>query len=113
MQISRRTLMMKIVHFALKPLMRFRGRDSFIGCLAHILNLICKDILVSLKAGSVRDAHIILNDMPLQKAQSAEKGFSTKSAIVKIRLLALWISHSPKRKKAWKDMSPLKQINYD
>jgi len=99
--------------FRMKPLMRFRGRDSFIGCLAHVLNLICKDILVSLKAGSVRDAHVILDDMPSQKGQSAEKTLSTKSAIVKIRLLALWISHSPQRKQAWKDISPLKQINYD
>jgi hypothetical protein len=99
--------------FRMKPLMRFRGRDSFIGCLAHILNLICKDILVSLKAGSVRDAHVILDEMPSQKDHSAEKPLSTKGAIVKIRLLALWISHSPQRRQAWKDISPCKQINYD
>ena len=39
--------------FYIKPLMRFQGRDSFIPCLAHIINLICKDVLASLKAGSV------------------------------------------------------------
>lgn len=99
--------------FRMKPLMRFRGRDSFIGCLAHILNLICKDILVFLKAGSLRDAHVILDEMPSQKDHSAEKALSTKGAIVKIRLLALWIGHSPQRRQAWKDISPCKQINYD
>ncbi|EED11685.1 conserved hypothetical protein [Talaromyces stipitatus ATCC 10500] len=99
--------------FRMKPLMRFRGRNSFIGCLAHILNLICKDILVSLKTGTVRDAHVILDEMPSQKDHSPETLISTKGAIVKIRLLALWISNSPQRRQAWKDISPCKQINYD
>jgi hypothetical protein len=31
--------------FRIRPLMRFRGRPGFIPCLAHILNLICKDVL--------------------------------------------------------------------
>ncbi|EED12102.1 hypothetical protein TSTA_001730 [Talaromyces stipitatus ATCC 10500] len=99
--------------FRMKPLMRFQGRNSFIGCLAHILNLICKDILVSLKTGTVRDAHVILNEMPSQKDHSPETLISMKGAIVKIRLLALWISNSPQRRQAWKDISPYKQINYD
>jgi hypothetical protein len=73
----------------MKPLMQFRGRDNFIRCLAHILNLIYKDILVSLKAGSVRDAHVILDKIPSQKDPSVKKALSTKDAIVKIRLLAL------------------------
>jgi hypothetical protein len=30
--------------FCIRPLMRFRGRQSFIPCLAHVLNLICKDV---------------------------------------------------------------------
>lgn len=28
--------------FRMKPLMRFRGRQSFIPCLAYVINLICK-----------------------------------------------------------------------
>ena len=32
-------------NFRLRPLMRFHGRVSFIRCLTHIINLICKDIL--------------------------------------------------------------------
>ena len=39
--------------FRMKPLMRFRGRGSLIPCLAHVINLVCKEVLSSLKAGSV------------------------------------------------------------
>jgi hypothetical protein len=99
--------------FRLKPLMRFRGRASFIPCLAHVINLICKDILASLKAGSAHEAQVIFESLPAQKSQSSERELSTKSAIVKIRLLVLWISDSPQRKQAWKAVSPSKQISYD
>lgn len=51
--------------FRIRPLMRFRGRPSFIPCLAHILNLICKDVLASLRAGSAREAKAILDDMAI------------------------------------------------
>jgi hAT family C-terminal dimerisation region len=99
--------------FRLKPLMRFRGRASFIPCLAHVINLICKDILASLKAGSAHEAQVIFESLPAQKSQSSERELSIKSAIVKIRLLVLWISDSPQRKQAWKEVSPSKQISYD
>ena len=46
-------------------------------------------------------------------AQLSENELSTKSAIVKIRLLILWISNSPQRKRAWKEVSPSKKISYD
>jgi hypothetical protein len=36
--------------FRIRPLIRFRGRSSFIPCLAYIINLICRDVLASLKA---------------------------------------------------------------
>jgi hypothetical protein len=36
-----------------QPRIRFHGKLSFIRCLAHVINLICKDVLSSLKAGSV------------------------------------------------------------
>jgi hypothetical protein len=38
-------------NFRLRPLMRFHGCASFIRCLAHIINLICKDILTQLGVG--------------------------------------------------------------
>ncbi|KAJ6003904.1 hypothetical protein N7540_013186 [Penicillium herquei] len=47
--------------FRIRPLMRFRGRQSFIPCLAHILNLICKDVLASLKA-SLNSTYIMIQD---------------------------------------------------
>ena len=99
--------------FRMKPLMRFRGRASFIPCLAHIINLICKSILAFLKAGSAHEAQAIFESLPAQGNQSSERELSTKSAIVKIRLLVLWISDSPQRKQAWKEVSPSKQIGYD
>jgi hypothetical protein len=38
--------------FRIRPFMRFRGRQSFICCLAHVINLICRNVLASLRAGS-------------------------------------------------------------
>ena len=78
----------------------------------YIINLICKDILVSLKAGSAREAQLIFESL-LVLAQLSENELSIKSAIVKIRLLILWISNSPQRKRAWKEVSPSKKISYD
>lgn len=97
----------------LKPLMQFRGRDSFIPCLAHIINLVCADILQALKAGTVREANKTLDDLEAQKTQSFANTFTTKSAIVKIRLLVLWIARSPERRREWRKVSPSKQISYD
>ena len=34
----------------------FWDKDSYIRCLAHILNLIVKDILKSLKSGTIEEA---------------------------------------------------------
>jgi hypothetical protein len=55
--------------FRMKPLMRFRGRHSFIPCLTHVINIICKDVLASLKAGSAREAKVILDELATQKDQ--------------------------------------------
>ncbi|KAJ5752721.1 hypothetical protein N7520_009638 [Penicillium odoratum] len=99
--------------FRIRPLMRFRGRQSFIPCLAHILNLICKDVLASLKAGSAREAKAILDDMAIHVSPSFNSLHSTKGAIMKIRLLKLWIARSPQRRQNWKEISPSKQVSYD
>ncbi|KAJ5100906.1 hypothetical protein N7456_006958 [Penicillium angulare] len=99
--------------FRIRPLMRFRGRQSFIPCLAHILNLICKDVLASLKAGSAREAKAMLDDMAIHARPSFNSLHSTKGAIMKIRLLTLWIARSPKRRQDWKAVSPGKQVSYD
>jgi hypothetical protein len=99
--------------FRIRPLMRFRGRQSFIPCLAHVLNLICKDVLASLKAGSAREAKAILDDMAIHTSPAFNSLHSTKGAIMKIRLLTLWIARSPRRRQDWKEVSPSKKVSYD
>jgi hypothetical protein len=46
--------------FGVDPI--FCGLDSYIHCLAHILNLIVKDILQSLKSSNIEEAHAICNN---------------------------------------------------
>ena len=99
--------------FRIKPLMRYQGRKSFIRCLAHVINLICKEILASLGSGSAREAQAVLDELTLHEAQSFSNNGGGKSAIEKIRLLVLWISRSPQRRQEWKTFSPAKQISYD
>jgi hypothetical protein len=42
-----------------KKKIQFQGLDSYIRCLAHILNLIMKDILQALKSGTQKEADIL------------------------------------------------------
>jgi hypothetical protein len=99
--------------FRIKPLMRFRGRRSFIRCLAHIINLICKEVLVTLGAGSARETKATLDELAVQKSRSFSNTLGGKSAIIKIRLLVLWVARSPQRRQEWKVFSPTKQVSYD
>lgn len=39
--------------FPLQPLMRFRGHDSCIRCLAHLIHLVCKEVLSQFGVGSM------------------------------------------------------------
>jgi len=41
--------------------MRFHGRQSWIRCLAHIVSLICTDVLKDLKSGSAKEANKALD----------------------------------------------------
>ena len=45
----------------IRPRMRFYRKSSFIRCLAHIINLICKDVLDNLKAGTAVKAKRLLD----------------------------------------------------
>ena len=45
-----------------RPRMRFHGRDSFVRCLAHVINLICSDVLKDLKAGTAKEAKKLMDD---------------------------------------------------
>jgi hypothetical protein len=49
----------------------------------------CKNILVSLKAGLVQEAKVILDDLLTQKGQLFTNTFAIKSIIIKICLLVL------------------------
>ena len=99
--------------FRIGPLMWFRGRQSFIPCLAHILNLICKGVLASLKAGLAREAKAMSDDMVIHTSPAFNSLHSTKDAVMKIRLLTLWIARSPQRHQDWIEVSPGKQVSYD
>jgi hypothetical protein len=44
-----------------KLLMYFHSEDSYIQCLAHVINLICKAILKELKASTHKEAKAILD----------------------------------------------------
>jgi hypothetical protein len=48
--------------FRMQPLMRFHGRQSFIRCLAHVINLVCKEVLANLGAGSAKEAKATLDE---------------------------------------------------
>ena len=92
--------------FSLKPQMRFHGKESWIRCFAHVIALICGDVLNDLKAGTAKAAKKLLDDW--------EKEFSdinyeipmdeSRSSIAKVRLLNLWILRSPGREQDWSNM---------
>ena len=44
-----------------RPRMRFHSKSSWIRCLVHIIALICKDVLTTIKAGSTKEAKRMLD----------------------------------------------------
>ncbi|KAK9365003.1 hypothetical protein V1509DRAFT_643131, partial [Lipomyces kononenkoae] len=77
---------------------RFRGREDFISCLAHVLNLIVKDILKSLKPGDTSSAYEACD----QIARGGPIG--SHSALSRLRILSLWILRTPQRREGWKNL---------
>ena len=79
-----------------KKCIRFRGRQSYVRCIAHILNLIVKDILAEFEP-----------NYPLTPEESW--GFSheneivdRQSALTRLRMITLWISRTSQRRQEWK-----------
>ena len=61
---------------------QFHGINSFIRCLAYILNPIVKEILRSLKSGTYKEAVKICNHFH-------DENLSTESALSRLRILAV------------------------
>jgi len=89
-----------------KPQMRFHGRPSWVRCLAHIVNLICDDVLKTLKAGTAKEAKKALDSWEEEfKSNSYIMPHDGgRSAIAKVRLLNLWMLRSSAREQEWKEM---------
>lgn len=96
----------------LNPLMRFRGRKSYIPCLAHVINLICDDVLKTLKAGNAKDARDLLDKMASSK-QDVFSQDNARGAIAKVRILMLWVLRHAQRQQDWAKVSPTKKVQYD
>ncbi|KAJ6038619.1 hypothetical protein N7460_007336 [Penicillium canescens] len=79
-----------------KGRLRFQGIDSYIRCLAHVLNLIVRDILSRMKSGDHKSA-IEACDL-LQ----GNKKIGRQSALARIRIMTLWILRTPQRRQQWK-----------
>ncbi len=71
----------------------FRGQESYIRCLAHVLNLIVKKLLETLKSGDRRSAEASIELVSQNRYLNI-----TDSALARLRVLAIWISWTPDRK---------------
>ena len=78
---------------------RFQGRESFIRCLAHVLNLIVKKLLETLKSGNRASAL-----ESIRQVDNRQYLDTTDSALARLRVLALWISDTPERKSQWRNI---------
>ena len=83
-------------HVPNKGHFQFQGVDSYIQCLAHVLNLIVSDILSGMKSGDRKSA-IEACDL-LQ----GNKKIGLQSALAWIQIMALWILRTPQRRQQWK-----------
>jgi len=72
-----------------RKLMQFKGRESFVRCMAHILNLVAKSIFKELKAGSHKEAKKLIKSMKENKQDSFEAIATPRSALARLRLIIL------------------------
>jgi hypothetical protein len=72
-----------------RELIQFKGNQSFVRCLAHILNLIAKAILKALNAGSHKDAKKLIYKMAEKRIEPFTD--TPRSAIARLRLIVLWL----------------------
>jgi hypothetical protein len=92
---------------------RFEGQDSQIRCIAHVLNLICSDILTSLKAGDKKSAQEACSALQAHQPLDPELG-----ALARLRIIVMYIERHPQRRQRWRSECRLlgvseKVIPYD
>jgi hypothetical protein len=89
-----------------KPRMQFHGRHSWIRCFAHVIALICTDILSFMKSGTAKEAKKLLDSW--DKEYKCNTYYipldSSRSSIAKVRLFNLWILRRPEREQEWCSM---------
>src|SRR6266480_7679487 len=93
-----------------RELMQFKGDQSFIRCLAHVLNLVAKAILKALKAGSHKDAKKLIYEMAEKRIESFTN--TPRSAIARLRLIVLWLLASEQRMLKFHEYSDV-GLDYD
>jgi len=89
-----------------RPVMRYQGELSFIRCLAHILNLIVKEFLATLKASDIAADRWIVDHLGNNPSI-----VQSRSAFSRIRILALYISATSERKKEWQNLCLIKGMD--
>lgn len=83
----------------------FQGADSYIRCLAHVLNLIVSDILSALKSGDHKTAVTTCDLM------QENKDIGMHSVLSRLRIMSLWIARTPQRKQQWKLICQTNRLN--
>jgi hypothetical protein len=68
------------------PVMRFEGLQSYIRCIAYILNLICIDILKALKSGDNESASQACDNIRDKKSLELDL-----APLFRLRIIVLWI----------------------
>ncbi|KAJ5413906.1 hypothetical protein N7509_000533 [Penicillium cosmopolitanum] len=79
-------------------------KAHYIRCLAHILNLIVKDILRVLRSSDAHEASRICD-------QLNDEDLSAETALSRIRIFAVWVSRSNKRRASWTNICTFVQIS--
>jgi hypothetical protein len=105
---SNNEAMVSLLHDLLPNNSQFHGISSFIRCLAHILNLIVKDILSTLHSGTSKQALKICDHM---KSWNEDLLAKTETPLSRLRILAIWISRSSQRQQEWKHVCAFMKLS--
>jgi hypothetical protein len=72
-------------------LVLFKGDETFIHYLAHVLNLVAKSMLKVSSAGSHKNAKRVIKRISADKWETFQIEEIPQSAIAQLRLIAMWI----------------------